>query len=126
MTVNSQLDASLHFPSAPPPTSERPVAQMVRRGFSHLPLLRCVYLGLHRGQHASRLKANKQPPPQPTPCLPPSWGVYVGTTDSICALHRLHRATLRLTNGEKTAIGNVPFEPSHKPFIYLLSSAEQQ
>lgn len=66
MTVKSQLDASLHFPSAPP-DSQCPVAQVVRQGFSHLPLLRRVYLGLHRGQHASRLKANKQCHPPPTP-----------------------------------------------------------
>lgn len=52
----------------------------------------------------------------------PSRRVYVGLTDSISPLHRLHRATLHFTNTEKTHIGNVHFEPSHRPFFNSLLS----
>lgn len=55
-------------------------------------------LVLHQERCAPRVNASKQC----RPWLPLSLGVYVGRADSISALHRLHRATLRFTTRENS------------------------
>lgn len=93
LALVTQRALSVHFSSA---SSGRSAAQ-VRLGFSHLPLPP-FYLGLHQEQCAPRVNASKQC----RPSLPLSLGVYVGLADSISALHRPHRATLRFTTRENS------------------------
>lgn len=81
--------------------------------------------GSIRNTARSEGKHKQTGPSLTAPSPHPSRRVYVGRSDSISPLHRLHRATLHFTNTEKTHIGSVHFEPPHGPFISLLSVTER-
>lgn len=75
--------------------------------------------GSIRNTPCSKGKHKRTVPSLTAPSPRPSKRVYVGWIDSISPLHRLHRAAPHFTNKEKTRIGNVHFEPLHRPLICL-------